>query len=174
MKIKVLHLLKFLEMKNFTYLLILLVLFGCNQASEPKASNDRKQENCSAKDVKSDRVLVAEVEGMVCKMGCGGAIRKELLGTCAVNLVEVEYEEEREKQVVRVHFDSKLMSESNLVAVMEKVNDGQFSVQAIGTQNEGTTSTDSRKAENATIKMTEQSFEIPSFLDALLGIFVTK
>jgi hypothetical protein len=160
-------------MKPFIAITLLFLFWSCNnqQVVENKAQVGKL---CAAKDVNANQVLVTEVEGMVCKMGCGGALRKELLATCSVSKVEVEYEEERKKQVVRVHFDNKKISESILLSTMENVNDGQFSVQAIGSQSEGGNALKNTSSNDGAIQMKNQNFELPSILDALIGIFVTK
>jgi tRNA U34 5-carboxymethylaminomethyl modifying GTPase MnmE/TrmE len=160
-------------MKSVIAIVLVFLFWSCNnqQVVENKAKVEKL---CAAKDVNSNQVLVTEVEGMVCKMGCGGALRKELLATCSVSKVEVEYEEDRKKQVVRVHFDNSKISETILLNTMENVNDGQFSVQAIGSVNEGGSALNNKSGNDGAIQMKNQNFELPSIFDALIGIFVTK
>jgi copper chaperone CopZ len=68
------------------------------------------------------------VEGMVCKMGCGGAIRKELLETGSVARVEVDFHEEMKSQIIVAHFDSTKINTDAIKSRIEATNDGQFKV----------------------------------------------
>ena len=67
---------------------------------------------------------------MVCKMGCGGAIRKGLTALDGVNRVTIDYDEERDEQFVTVQFDADIQDEEAIYAELETVNKGQFTVGA--------------------------------------------
>lgn len=91
----------------------------------------RKRENQSNHkiiEVIANKTLVAEVEGMVCKMGCGGAIKKELILTNAVSIVKIDFVEGKNKQTIRVQYDSNLISQSEIVHKVETINHNQFKV----------------------------------------------
>jgi copper chaperone CopZ len=78
----------------------------------------------------ADYQCVAKVSGMVCKMGCGGAIRKDLKNLEGVSRVAIDYEENREEQIISVFYNSRLQNENKIYAELEKVNKGQFTVGA--------------------------------------------
>jgi copper chaperone CopZ len=65
---------------------------------------------------------------MVCKMGCGGAIRKTLMHAGGVERVHVDFIEEAKSQAITVHYDSTLTNISQLKKRIEQTNDGQFTV----------------------------------------------
>ena len=65
---------------------------------------------------------------MVCKMGCGGAIRKGLTSLEGVNRVIIDFDEAREEQFVTVLFNADFQDEKAIYAKLESVNNGQFVV----------------------------------------------
>ena len=148
-------------------LVIVITLFACSSneipKTIPKTTNKLK--------VISNQILVAEVEGMVCKMGCGGAIRKELVQTNAVSRVEIDYQDEAQKQTIKVHFDNQLISEAQIVRKLEKINNCQFKVYPIGTSE--IESSSSGSSSNSSLNMSETSFELPNLI-GILSSFITK
>ena len=146
-------------------LVLLVSLFSC--ADSTIKSNHKKEQVAV-----SNETLVTEVEGMVCSMGCGGSIRKELKSTGAVSRVEVDFDEEKEKQTVKITYDNRLISKKEIVERIEKLNKGQFSVSVIGSA--FIESSDSRKSssEEPKVNVSETSFEVPSLLDILSSIVV--
>ena len=75
--------------------------------------------------------LALSVQGMVCKMGCGGSIRKELLATNAVEKVDVDFVEDNESQLITVYYNNSRSSKAKLLKVINEMNDKQFTAQAI-------------------------------------------
>lgn len=72
------------------------------------------------------------VKGMVCQMGCGGSIRKALKQTCAVERVEVKYLDTLEEQTIKVSYDRQKLGPKQMLQILSKINDQQFSVRTIG------------------------------------------
>ena len=103
-----------------------IILSSCDQTNSSKQVLAVKQEQKSV--VKSNAKITFNVEGLVCKMGCGGAIRKNLLQAGGVERVEVDFVEEAKSQGITVHFDSTLTNVSQLQKRIEQTNDGQFTV----------------------------------------------
>ena len=152
-------------MKRIFAFALLLSVFSC---SDSTLKNENKKDQIAV----SNETLVTEVEGMVCSMGCGGSIRKELKSTGAVSRVEVDFDEEKEKQTVKITYDNRLISKKEIVEKIEKLNKGQFSVSVIGSA--FIESSDSRKSssEEPKVNVSETSFEVPSLLDILSSIVV--
>ncbi len=144
-----------------------LFLFSCSSTTKTKQLKSKTK----AEKVVSNEILVAEVEGMVCKMGCGGSIRKELIQTNAVSKVDLEYEDGAKKQTIKVHYDNKLITQSEIVRKLEKINKGQFKVFPIGTS-EIQTSTSGSSSPSG-INMAEKTFELPNLL-GILSSFITE
>jgi len=116
------------SMKTALYLLFsLLFLAACNNATIDKKVSENKPVTSNVANTK----LALNVNGMVCKMGCGGAIRKELLATNAVEKVEVDFVEEKESQLITVYYNNSLSSKEKLLKVINEMNDKQFTAQTI-------------------------------------------
>ncbi|MEN9302377.1 MAG: hypothetical protein RL264_806 [Bacteroidota bacterium] len=154
-------------MRKIVWGVLLAVAVSC-QASSSNSAKSEKEVKEMGKPV-ANGVAVFEVEGMVCEMGCGGSIRKDLLETNAVARVEVDYLEEREKQTIKVHYDSKRISPNEIEKVMEKTNDKQFTVYHIGNV---ASSVSSKKGEEGTVKMKQSSYELPNLIDIISSLIV--
>ena len=115
-------------MKTALYLLFsLLFLASCNNATIDKKVSENKPATSNVANTK----LALNVNGMVCKMGCGGSIRKELLATNAVEKVDVDFVEEKESQLITVYYNNSLSSKEKLLKVINEMNDKQFTAQTI-------------------------------------------
>ena len=115
-------------MKTPIYLLFsLLFLAACNNATIDKKAS----KNTPAIQKVANTKLALNVKGMVCKMGCGGAIRKELLATNAVEKVEVDFVEDKESQLITVYYNNSVSSKEKLLKVITKMNDKQFTAESI-------------------------------------------
>ena len=109
------------------FLLSLLFLAACNNSTiEKKASKIVPATSNNA-----NKKLALSVQGMVCKMGCGGSIRKELLATNAVEKVDVDFVEDNESQLITVYYNNSRSSKAKLLKVINEMNDKQFTAQAI-------------------------------------------
>ncbi len=116
-------------MKMFFYSLLVAALFSCQETSE-KSKPLSVKKNKSI-DVQANSQADFAVEGMVCQMGCGGSIRKELKLTGAVERVEVNFVEEQKEQVVHVQYDSMLISIQKITSILATINDRQFKASLI-------------------------------------------
>ncbi len=112
--------------------LILLFILSCQRDASHNANSDVKKldELAEKKKPEADYQCVAKVSGMVCKMGCGGAIRKGLTSLKGVSRVAVDYEENREEQIISVFYNSRFQNEEEIYAELEKINKGQFTIGA--------------------------------------------
>jgi len=152
-------------MKQIFTFALLLSLFSCSDSSLKNEDNKKQV-------AVSNETLVTEVEGMVCSMGCGGSIRKELKSTGAVSRVEVDFDEEKEKQTVKISYDNRLISKKEIIERIEKLNKGQFTVSVIGSTFIENSTSDKKSSEEPKVNISETSFEVPSLLDILSSIVV--
>ena len=111
------------------YSLVVAVLFSCQEASEKSSPLSVKKNKIVQ--VHANSQADFNVEGMVCQMGCGGSIRKELKKTGAVERVEVNFVEEQKEQVVHVQYDSTLISTQKMTSILTSINDRQFKASVI-------------------------------------------
>jgi len=118
---------KILMKSLLLFLSLTLVLAACTDKQVIK----NKETKSLVKPIRSNSKLTLGVTGMVCKMGCGGAIRKELLATNAVEKVEVDFVEDKEAQLITVYYNNSLSSKEKLLKVITKMNDKQFTAETI-------------------------------------------
>ena len=109
---------------------ILLLIASCQSDATQVAHIDPKERDVIAEEKKpeADYQCVAKVSGMVCKMGCGATIRKELTNLKGVSRVAVDYKEDREEQIISIFYNSSFHDEKEIYAELEKINNGQFTV----------------------------------------------
>ena len=117
-----------MKVKIILVSLVAIVLSACDQTKSSKQVLTVKQTQEQKSVVKSNTKITFEVEGMVCKMGCGGAIRKDLMHAGGVERVQVDFVEEAKSQAITVHYDSTLTDVVQLKKRIEQTNDGQFTV----------------------------------------------
>jgi hypothetical protein len=148
--------------------LLIIVVFSCS-SSEIDVHRDQINKNKSVKlKVIPNEILVAEVEGMVCKMGCGGLIRKEMIQTNAVSLVEIDYKDKLDKQLIKIHFDNKLISKKQIIRRLEIINNNQFKIYPIGTSE--IKSSSSGTSEKSGVNISEKSIELPNLFEIFSSI----
>ena len=111
---------------------IFLFIVSCQHDASNNIDNEVQmpEEPAEEKKPEADYQCVAKVSGMICKMGCGGAIRKKLTSLKGVSRVALDYEENREEQIIHVFYNSRFQDEEEIYAELEKINDGQFTIGA--------------------------------------------
>jgi hypothetical protein len=116
----------------FPLALFALVLSCSQEESKTRivkgGQNETEKTGEQLPNVKADRLLVVELEGMVCEMGCGGTIRKELYTSNAVKDVSFEFDEENAVDVAKVAYDRNKITVDQIVAIIAAANEGQFNV----------------------------------------------
>ena len=119
--------------KNMRLIFVLsLLLFACSE----DASNDASSKTSELTEVKtSNKLCVADVEGMVCKMGCVASIKKELRAVQGVSDVQVDFKEDESIQEVKISYNDQNVNESKIQSTIESINNNQFSISAIRTEN---------------------------------------
>lgn len=163
-------------MKKILYLS--LSLFLVSACAENEQISDQNLEETSENNaiVIADKKLILDIDGMVCKMGCGGAIRKELKKTNAVSLVEFDFDEERTTNTAVVYFDSEQTNVANIVKLITTINDGQFTVGGTKTSDYEEVKTDEgiKNSESTDIQVdaSESIIEIPNLLEVLSGLLI--
>ena len=161
--------------KLFIFGAISLAIAACSSNDTNVADNPQKDnQEESVANVEPNRLLTMEVDGMVCQMGCGGAIRKELKKTGAVSNCEFDFEEERKTDVVKIAFDKEKISVDQLVNIVGKINDGQFRVGKVSSEelyhHVTTEGDDEGGSDEADIEVTSSGMGMPSLLDVLSGL----
>lgn len=154
-------------MKKLIYLTVCVALItGCNASSETESSNGENGTEQVA--VMPNHTLTVEIGGMVCEMGCGGSIRKELYALGGVSSVDFDFEEEREMNVATVSYDENLVEIDKIVEILSHMNDGQFTVGKLTNESIDTSVHNSQlhnEEEESLIDVSTTSFRTPNLLD---------
>ena len=119
--------------KNMRLIFVLsLLLFACSE----DASNDASSKKSELTGVKTpNKLCVADVEGMVCKMGCVASIKKELRAVKGIHDVQIDFMEDQPIQEVKISYNDQNVDESKIQSTIESINNNQFSISAIRTEN---------------------------------------
>ena len=164
-------------MKRIFFLVTLgLILTACS--SEVQLDSDQTQDKLSNTElVVPNRLLTVEIEGMVCEMGCGGSIRKDLKAAGGVSDVTFDYKEDRNTNFVAVTFDSQRITEQEMIERLSKLNEGQFTVgitewEEFQVENSNEKN-EAKPSEDSKIDVSSSSgVELPNLLDLLSGLLL--
>ncbi|MES2590167.1 MAG: hypothetical protein V4622_14405 [Bacteroidota bacterium] len=170
---------RILKKISFSSIFLSLIFLVSCSAEEKKIKKISKTKIIvKTNEVSANRLLTAEVEGMVCKMGCGSSIRKELISTNAVESCEIDYQDNRKQNFVKVAFDEDKITEKKIVSIINTMNEKQFKVGKVETsklEKEVKTSpkkqvkqekveTSNLDEEEVEIKVSETDIETPNLL----------
>ena len=123
-------------MKIYNLFLISLISlsFACKNQDVKEITSDEDKVEKKDQIVKPTKMLTAEITGMTCEQGCGGAIRKNLKATGGVSKVEYDFVIDAEKQICRVYFDANKISEEKISQVVTTINEKQFEIKVLNIQ----------------------------------------
>lgn len=158
--------------RTFYISLIAAILVSCS--TDTTAGADANSQETVHNMVTPNQVLTVEIDGMVCVMGCGGSIRKELYELGGVSEVDFDFEEERETNIARVSFDTNVVDVDKIVEVLSHMNDGQFTVGKISTESIDSISSHSTQNEDeeSIVSVSTTSIRTPNLLDLLSEIIL--
>jgi copper chaperone CopZ len=114
---------------------LFLIFSGC-QGNKEDVVIRKKHVNTQRKEIKieANQKLTVQIEGMTCKMGCGGTIRKSLRKTGNVGRVRFDFQEGRKVQTATIYIDSTKITAQGVKDIIESLNDKQFSINEIRTE----------------------------------------
>jgi copper chaperone CopZ len=163
-------------MKSLSVLFIgLLVISSCSSEAEKIHLRTEKGVQEQAAKVDANAMLTVEIKGMMCEMGCGGSIRKELKSTGAVARVQYDFVEEREVNTAMISYDSTQISAAEMLKRIQKMNDKQFTLGKQKVEALTESKSDSKAAgsnDDASVNMEESTFRIPNLLNILKDLVV--
>lgn len=175
-----------MKFKSIFLFILVITLFACNQNTQKqKQTQLTKSEKSSSNQadkhssVVATSVLNVEINGMVCEMGCGSAIRKELYKTDAVKQVDFDFKMGRDVNTAKVYFDNSKLSEEEILKILTNINNNQFTlgnkeVTSISENKQVEESTTNASVPvNTAISISKNnsifSFEMPNLIDLFLG-----
>lgn len=124
-------------MNRLKFIMITMVfaaVYACStQPSEPVADNNVPVTRSVLKDAKEPKCTAKiAVEGMSCSKMCTGTIAGCLKKMDGVKSTEVYFDPERKTgDFATVEFDDKKVTEKEMIAAIEKLNDGQYKVKSV-------------------------------------------
>ena len=123
-------------MNTNTLVLIFMIslVFSCK--NQPADFASPEQVNVENKQIKviPTSIITAEITGMTCEQGCGGTIRKNLKASGGVSKVEYDFVIDADKQICRIYYDAKKISEEKISQIVKTVNDEQFDIKVLSIQ----------------------------------------
>lgn len=120
----------------FSLVFLTILLFACNSSNEEnKVVRKVSVKSYVAPVVHPNKLLTIEIEGMMCEMGCGASIRKELRATGAVGSIEYDFVDERKVNVAKIAFDKNKITVDKIISILTTMNDKQFTVGKSSTEN---------------------------------------
>lgn len=106
---------------------VLFSLASCSSNEEKKIIKiEKKVMYKPLEKVVPTKKLAIDVSGMTCEHACGGSIRMALKETNAVDRVSFDFETDRKTNKAFIAFDDKKISQKEIVTIIEKINDKQF------------------------------------------------
>jgi copper chaperone CopZ len=131
-------------MKKFCFLFIaVLFLTACGDAPQlAKPETVVTHRDLDSEVIKT--VAKMSIGGMMCADGCGGKIQQDLRALPGVISTELEFEENRVENVVKVEFDPAVTDEKKLIDCVQAIADGKYMVSQVevlhyhGLQNKAT------------------------------------
>ena len=159
-------------MKRLIYIAAILVV---TSACSSDVTIDEAGTETSAETavVVPNSILTMEVDGMVCEMGCGGTLRKELKAIGGVSSVEFDFEDERATNVATISFDNNIITVEEMIKAVSSASDGQFTVGETSTKKLETTSSaveSSSSSEKSNVEVVTTTTEMPNLLDLISGL----
>ncbi len=126
-------------MKSFSKIVVIgfaVLVSACSSSSTEKTVaedngititktvvKDAPESKCTAK---------IAVDGMSCSVMCAGAIKGTLKKMDGVQVADVYFDPERKKSdFATIEFDNKKVTEKEMIAAIEKLNDGQYKVKSV-------------------------------------------
>ncbi len=115
-------------MKNALFTLFFAtLLLACNDAPKPSAADQTTEiVHLTASGPKAKTSANIQIEGMMCEIACGGKIKKELYALEGVSKAEIAYHDGDEADFAVVEYDPEVLSESDLIASITSIADGEL------------------------------------------------
>lgn len=160
-------------MRKILYVGVLVSLVAaCGSSSDQSKTTESsaKSEKVTEKELVSvipNRSLTLDVDGMVCEMGCGGSIRKELKKTGAVARCSFDFKGENVSSTATIEFDKDKISADQIAHLIKQLNEGQFSVANMTTE---TIAVEHSKSSNAQATKSSDKATAPVQMDGGSGI----
>ncbi len=106
------------------------IAFSCGDSAQPV----KPETVVTHRDLDSEvnkTVAKMSIEGMMCADGCGGKIQQDLRALQGVVATELEFEDQRPENIIKVEFDPTVTDEQKLIQCVQGIADGQYHVKSV-------------------------------------------
>lgn len=110
-----------------------LFMAGCNTKTDSlTVSEDETQVTFTEESSDSEKYVASlAIDGMACEMACGSKISGTLAGLNGVKNTSIEFNGAEEENFAVVEFDANEISEKEMIAAVESLNNGHYSVKSV-------------------------------------------
>jgi Cu+-exporting ATPase len=112
-------------MKNLIFAIPFL-LFACGNDTE--VIKQDAEIIIAKEDIKTDKKIELEIEGMTCEMGCVSTIRNRVNQMKGSTNFEMDFDTERATDFATVSFDSRALSAEDIKTEIQSIAQGLYSV----------------------------------------------
>lgn len=116
--------------KIFLALALSIGVAACTESAAPSAPATVVTHRDLDSEV-NKMVAKMSIEGMMCAEGCGGKIQQDLQALPGVVTTELEFEDQRPENVVKVEFDPAALNEQQLIQCVQGIADGKYRVVSV-------------------------------------------
>ena len=123
-------------LKSLIPALALVILAACGGSESPDEGKVIRRETISQNGellpkVKADRLLVVELEGMMCVKGCGSSIRSAMYDSEAVESVSFDFDEDKPVDIARIAYDRSKITPDEIVEILSSMEEGKYIVKNV-------------------------------------------
>jgi uncharacterized lipoprotein YehR (DUF1307 family) len=119
--------------KLIPVILISATLFACG-SPDNSATKAEPQVEITHTEINSEvnkTLAKLSISGMMCSAGCGGKIQQDLSAMAGVTSISMDYEDNREANVVTVEYNPTEVNELEFIQKVNSIANGKYQVKAV-------------------------------------------
>jgi len=111
----------------------MLFMAGCNTKTDSVTVSENETQVTFVEESSDSEKYVASlaIDGMACEMACGSKISGTLADLNGVKSTSIEFNGAEEENFALVEFDAKEISEKEMIAAVESLNNGHYAVKSV-------------------------------------------
>lgn len=119
--------------KIFAFVFVIAVVLTACQGPTGSSVNaaDVKVTRTTMESEVNKTVANLSISGMTCAAGCGGKIQQELQAMQGVKTTDLNYEDNRQENIVSVEFDPTIITEKEMIEKVGSIADGMYQVKSV-------------------------------------------
>jgi PBP1b-binding outer membrane lipoprotein LpoB len=111
----------------------ILFMVGCNTKTDSVTTSENETQVTFVEESSDSEKYIASlaIDGMACEMACGSKISGTLADLSGVKSTSIEFNGAEEENFAVVEFDANEISEKEMIAAVEALNNGHYSVKSV-------------------------------------------